>query len=353
MTTHKIYTNDEFLYKLSYLFPIASNYVNAKKISVPINTESTIATLKKFFAKENVNGDENYALNLWNNSPQIFCDKFFSHYWSDDPIIESQIDLHSLNFLSFPVKQYIGLSLINVKNDNSNSNFLIYDVNCVNFNNLDELIELFNYVSNMSKCDFTETVTNVLGNITNNIPAKTNQFIDDERTKNYKERDEKRELKRKQEELEIEQQMTKLGLKKPSLTQHEITIKLTTLSNQIHDILYKELHVLKKYVQQSENLYNDHKNKFTNNDTDMCSLYFTEIEKIKTTKDNEINALHTNLLLLRNDVTNIKCELENRNTYDKLVFKNLHETLNESFENLKYSFDSKIIENVNELSNNA
>lgn len=319
METHKIYENENFLNEMSQLFPIASNFLNDTTIPIPINRESTIATLNKLFKKENVTNDPNYSLNLWNNFPHEFVSKFMSFYWWEDPLTTLNINVNSLNSLNFNAKQYILLSLINIHNRNSDDG-LIYDLSFVKFNNLTELAELFNYMGNLKFYDFSQHMHQILNeNITQNIPFKTNKEIQNELKEKYQKEDE-------QEQLILNQKIMEMGISKPTLSESELTLKMQILLAEINKMFREELSILRNFSKRETELieiYKSHINEKT------LENYFTEREAMLQEQKLEISNVYVKANDLKIELENLTTEISNVNAHDNLKYEHIRNKISE------------------------
>lgn len=173
--SHKLY--DDFIIKMSYLIASASTqmYDEVK----PLTIDMTITSLNKLFETNDVG----YVYNLWIHDSKFFCKKFLQKYWCYDGLYDVQIDIEKLAYLSFPVRQYIALSISNIKNRN-HQHGMIYDIDSVQFTNLDELIELFDFNSNLPEVGYEKIITNIIGNdILSDIPCRSyEEFKNDQET---------------------------------------------------------------------------------------------------------------------------------------------------------------------------
>lgn len=330
-------TYEEFLTKMSYLFPIATNFVNNKSISVPINEQSTIASLNKLFSKDNINNDERFGYNLWCSSSQKFVSKFMYNYWSDDPLMESNIDIHTLQPLSVPVRQYIALSLINLNNRN-NKNGHIYNIETIQFNNLDELIELFTYMSNLQFTDYTQTIINVLGETTiSGVSSRLNGDIEEERNAEYAKKDEEDKLKRELEQQNFEQQLAEAGLSKPTMTYQNIATNLMSLTKQFNEIYLRELKIRRDFAKNENDLKQSYQSRVS--EDGVLQTYFTEHNNLIADRKNQINEVYSNLTHLQTTLENLKRESACRDSYDALVWGNVKSTLAQSLSDLQNGFD--------------
>ena len=127
--------------------------------------------------------DISYVYNLWITDSNKFVQKILYEYWCYDGLYDVQIDIEKLSSLSFPVRQYIALSICNIKNKNHQYG-MIYDIDSIQFANLDELIELFDFNSNLPEVGYDKIIANIIGNdILNNIPCKSyKEFENDQET---------------------------------------------------------------------------------------------------------------------------------------------------------------------------
>lgn len=331
-------TYEEFLTKMSYLFPIATNFINNKSINIPINEQSTIASLNKLFSKDNVNNDEQFGYNLWSSSPQNFVSKFMYNYWSADPLMESNVDLRTLYLSSLSVKQYVALSLVNLNNRN-NENGQIYNLEMVQFNNLDELIELFTFMSGLKFVDYTQTVTNVLGeNIFSGVSSRLKRDIDAERNAEYARKDEEDKLKRELEQQNFEQQLLEAGLSKPTMTYQNIATNLMNLTKQFNENYLRELKIRRDFA-KSENMLRESYDSRVSEDN-ILQTYFAERDNLIADRKNQITEVYSNLNHLQTTLENVKRESACRDAYDALVWGNVNSLLTQSLNDLQNGFDS-------------
>lgn len=345
------YTNEEFLVKMSHLFPIAANFLDNKSITVPINEKSTVASLNKLFLKDNVDKDEQYGYNLWHTSPQKFVHCFMYNYWSDDPLMETNIDLHTLQSLSLPARQYIAISLINLNNRN-NASGQIYDLNTIQFNNLDELIELFTYMSSSQFTNYTQVITNVLGSdIITGISSRSQGNITAERNAEYARKDEEDKLKRERDQHLIEQRLVEAGLTKPTMSYQTIATELASLVRQFNEIYLRELKIRKNFAKSENNLRLCYQSRVSEDSA--LQLYFTEYDTLIADRDAQINEIYSNLTHLHQALKNLKIESECRDAYDKLVWGNVNSSLAQSLENLQNGFDFNTLVLVDDQPTNA
>ena len=333
--SHQIYTYEEFLNMMSYLFPTAVNFVNNKSIQVPINEQSTIVALNKLFKSENTNNDEQYGYNLWHTAPQKFVSTFLYNYWSDDPLIEINADLQTLKPLSYHVMQYIALSIINLNNRHSD-NGLTYDLNSIQFNSLEELTELFQYMSSLKFVDYTQVVTNVLGNVTSNVNSRLNSEIKLEQSKKYAKDDEERKSQEDKSQNEIKQKLLEAGLTEPTMSVNSITISLMSLTRQFNEIFLKELAVRREFATKEKELISHYETHVSAS----LSSFFADRAILLNNMCAEISMQRENLIQLQTSLNNLKRESKCRDEYDKLVWGNVSHVLTQTLENLQNSLDS-------------
>lgn len=337
MSTHQVYTRQEFLNKMSYLLPIGENFINKKQIAVPINEKSTLATLNKLFKNIDINSEECYGYNLWHTSPQKFVSVFTTIYWSDDPLYNT-IDLHSLSAsaLSFPAKQYISLSLINL-NSKNNDNGLIYDLNTIQFNSLDQLIELFLYMDSINSPDFTKMIVDILGNVTGDVNARLNKEIKLEENIKYTLEDEKNKLNKEQLERDIEQKLLEAGLAKPTMSTSDIANGLGDLTTKFIEIYIREIKIRRDFSQREHKLLQSWQTRTS--EENAFTSFFSERETLAKEMESEINIAHETLSSLNTTLAILNKESRSRDIYDKLKMGYANSSLSRSLENLKFNFN--------------
>lgn len=337
--SHQIYTKEEFLNRMSYLLPIATNFVDNKNIQVPINIESTVASLNRLFKKENTENNENYALDLWNNSPLKFVNHIMYNYWSDDPLYETNIDLTTLKQLSFPAMQYIALQLTNVNNRNNDLG-LNYKTNEVFFYNLDQVIEVFQYMSNLQFVDYTTNLS-VLGNVTDGISFRTNGEIKNEEKLKCALKDEQDKIKREQEKLEFEQKLANLGLTKPTMSAHDIANQLQKLVSEFNKVYLRELDIRRDISKREQELKQNYSTRLL--EENAFSSYFLEQDALTQERKNRVTEVYQIISQLKERLEVLKRESMCRDEYDKLVWGSLSTTLSDSLKSLQDGIESTLV----------
>lgn len=317
-----------FIVKMTYLIPIATNFLDNKAIQVPINEKSTLATLNKLFKVNNQ--DANYFYNLWLDEPRKFVKTFIYTYWSNDPLYECRsIELSSLKSLSFPVAQYIALALTNINNRDIQSG-LIYDLDEILFSSIDELIELFSFMQtyNFQPVDYTNTVEQELGTTFIKIPSKTVKEIKDEKKAKYDKEDKDAELKRIAKLEELKQNMLENGLTLPTMTFENITIEMAKLTKEITGICLEELKIRRDFSERLTNLLNSFEG--LPRDSETFYKYLNGLEELKVLEKEKIDNAYSKLQPLREMLTNLHKERELRDAYDKFMWKDLSKSLSDS-----------------------
>lgn len=348
MLTHTVYSYEDFLTDMSYLFPIAENFCNWKQMNVPLNKNSTVATIKKLFKNDN----DKYAYNLWCEFPEEFVDKIMYHYWSDDPFNTSYIDINTLQSLSFPVKQYIAISLTNMYNRHD-ENYLFYDLKTIKFNSLKELIELFEYMSKLQFVDHTEIITKILGNdIVTNIKSKKNKTINDETKLMYELQEKENKLKKELENCVIEQKLIENGLSKPTMSVQDIAHGLKIMTDQCNCMCLQELKIRQEFSKREEDLIK----KFLLNEKDIgeaCQSkmfensvvrsYLTEHENLIVERKTQIKEIYKGLKPFNTELKKLNRESLCRNEYDKLFFGKISDLFSESLQNMQDCFSKLVL----------
>lgn len=168
---------DDFMAKMSYL--IASSSTQIYDTVQPLTMDLTIWSLNELFKTTDID----HVYDLWNHDKKKFCNIFLQKYWCYDGLYDVQIDIEKLSSLSFPVRQYIALSISNIRNRNHECG-MIYDIDSVQFTNLDELIELFDFNANLPEVGYEKIIGKIIGNdILNGVPCRSyKEFENDQET---------------------------------------------------------------------------------------------------------------------------------------------------------------------------
>jgi hypothetical protein len=342
---------DEFMTGMSYLFPTAANFLDNKNIQVPINLTSTLASLNRLFKQENLTGDINYGYNLWSSDKQEFVRKFLYTYWSDDPLYEP-VDLSELTQLNLNARRYIAMSIINMQNKDGD-NKLIYDLDSIQFETIDELIELFQFMQNLPTIDYTQQVTNVLGlEMLNGISSHTTNEIKEQKEQERiasEELSKQREIERKVEfNARLDEKLA--GLPRPTMTQNELFSGLTGLTRKLNELYLRELKIRRESAKQIHDLNTQFSSRLS--EEGAFSTYMNSVNELNTERKQQVDEVYSEIVELQKSASELLVESNARNIYDSVSWAGLGETLSASLKELENGFGSPLVL-VNDSSNSV
>lgn len=305
---HTLYTLDEYLDRMSYLLQLCATPTKSE----PITIESTLKRLNVLFN----NSDDQCGHSTWNNSPQTFVSTFMHYYWSDD-VYEEFTNVSQVLTLNFPARQYFALRYNNYVNRLKKGK--IYDFNAVQFQNLDQLVELFTFL-NDPNINNTESTVDMFGtDVFDQIPYKTTEEVHAEQ----------KQLHLQQEQLRVQQEQEQEQLRLEKLTEAGITDTFTPISTyelsqrsqdiarQYTEICMRELSIRRNFYKQTTNLLQTHLPKMS--EEPACSEYLTQLNALNDQMSEEItNTTKTAVQELNELLNKLKHDMTLSDTYNTI-----------------------------------
>jgi hypothetical protein len=342
-------SNEEFMTGMSYLFPTAENYINKKQLQVPINLASTVASLNRLFKQDNPSGDTNYGYNLWLSDRPEFVRKFMYTYWSDDPLFEDTVDLSELTKINLNARRYIAMSIINMRHRNGD-NKLIYDLDSIQFETVDELVELFQFMSNFPTMDYTQQVIDVLGSeMLNGVTFSTTNEIKQQKEQEQLESEEinkQKEIVRKAEfDAKLDEKLA--GLPRPIMTQNQLFTGLSELTRKLNELYLKELNIRRESTKQICDLNTQFESRLS--EEGAFKIYMDNITELNTERKRQIKEVYVEMAEMQKSAAILSSESHARNIYESVSWSSAVESLS-ALKGLEDGFGSPLVL-VNESDN--